>query len=122
MTQSASIEQIPTIEPREIGCEKPATLAPARLSTISFSAAGAHLRVCWRFLIHRAASRKRKLAVQETVALGDRRFVSVIQFERHRFLIASSPSSVSLLSRLSDEPAEDEEPGDQSLRKSKENN
>jgi len=51
----------------------------------------------------RAGSKRKALSVRETAALGDRRFVSVIQFERQRFLIASSPSSVTLLAQL---PAE----------------
>ena len=42
------------------------------------------------------------LLVSETSALGDRRFVAVVQFERQRFLIGSSPFSVTLLARLSD--------------------
>jgi flagellar biogenesis protein FliO len=42
------------------------------------------------------------LVVSETVALGDRRFVSVIKFEGQRFLIGSSASSVTLLARLPD--------------------
>jgi len=57
----------------------------------------------WRSLVRRAGSRRKTLSVRETAALGDRRFVSVIQFERQRFLIGSSPSSVTLLSQLPDE-------------------
>ncbi len=67
----------------------------------------------WRSLVRRsllctswvcrAGSKRKALSVRETAALGDRRFVSVIQFERQRFLIASSPSSVTLLAQL---PAE----------------
>ncbi len=49
------------------------------------------------------AGRKRKtLSVRETAALGDRRFVSVIQFEGKRFLIGSGPSAITLLARLPD--------------------
>ncbi len=52
-----------------------------------------------------AAGRKRKaLSVRETAALGDRRFVFVIQFERQRFLVGSSPASVTLLAQLPDQP------------------
>ncbi len=57
----------------------------------------------WRSLVRRAGSSRKTLSVRETAALGDRRFVSVIQFERQRFLIGSSPSSVTLLSQLPDE-------------------
>jgi len=63
----------------------------------------------WRSLVRRAASKRKTLSVRETAALGDRRFVSVIQFERQRFLIASSPSAVTLLSQLPDESLSAEE-------------
>ncbi len=41
-----------------------------------------------------------KLRVEETLALGDRRFVSILDAEGERFLIALTPQGVSLLSRL----------------------
>jgi flagellar biogenesis protein FliO len=54
------------------------------------------------------AGRKRKtLRVRETAALGDRRFVSVLQFEGQRFLIGSSPTSVTLLAHLTDADSDD---------------
>jgi|SRR5208283_2290646 len=61
----------------------------------------------WRSLVGRARGKHKALAVRETAALGDRRFVSVIQFERQRFLIGSSPSSVTLLAQLPAESAGD---------------
>jgi hypothetical protein len=60
------------------------------------------IRKSWAFRIRVRRPRK-QLSIRETAALGDRRFVSVIQFERRRFLIGSSPSSITLLSRLPDE-------------------
>jgi flagellar biogenesis protein FliO len=60
-------------------------------------------------LLRRIASPCKKLAVRETASLGDRRFVSVIQFERQRFLIACSPTAVTLLAHLPDELAKIEE-------------
>ena len=87
--------------------------------------AAARVRTFWRTVIWRSLAcrirvrRPRKqLSVSETAALGDRRFVSVIQFERRRFLIGSSPSSVTLLSRLPDECGNGEE-GDDLAEKSK---
>lgn len=70
--------------------------------------------VIWRSLslVRRAGSKRKALAVRETAALGDRRFVSVIQFERQRFLIGSSPSSVTLLAQLPDESASGEPAGE----------
>jgi flagellar biogenesis protein FliO len=60
----------------------------------------------------RARGQRKTLLVRETAALGDRRFVSVIQFERQRFLIASSPSSVTLLARLPEALGAELERGD----------
>ena len=41
-----------------------------------------------------------RLRVEETLALGDRRFVSILKVDDERFLIALSPASVSLMTRL----------------------
>ena len=86
------------------------TLARAFTDTLTRTSALAAERLkvfwrsaIWRSLVRRAGSRRKMLSVRETAALGDRRFVSVIQFERQRFLIGSSPSSVTLLSQLPDE-------------------
>jgi flagellar biogenesis protein FliO len=49
-----------------------------------------------------------KLRVEETLALGDRRYVSIIDAEGERFLIALTPQGISLLSRL--DPGERGEP------------
>jgi len=68
--------------------------------------------VIWRSLVCRAGSKRKMLSVRETAAIGDRRFVSVIQFERQRFLIGSSPSSVTLLSQLQDESPSNEVTGE----------
>ena len=54
-------------------------------------------------MIGRVRSQRKKLTVCDTTALGDRRFVSVIQVERQRFLIGYSPSTVTLLAQLPDE-------------------
>ncbi|HEY3400845.1 MAG TPA: flagellar biosynthetic protein FliO [Geothrix sp.] len=41
-----------------------------------------------------------KLHVEETLALGDRRYVSILDAEGERFLIALTPQGISLISRL----------------------
>jgi flagellar biogenesis protein FliO len=64
--------------------------------------------VIWRSLVCRVRSKRKTLSVRETAALGDRRFVSVIQFERQRFLIGSSQTSITLLAQLPDESASGE--------------
>jgi flagellar biogenesis protein FliO len=79
----------------------------AQCSCISAFVAG-RLKLIWRSLAVGARSKRKTLSVCASVALGDRRFASVVQFERQRFLIGSSPSSVALLAHLPDEPASDE--------------
>ncbi len=85
-------------------------IAPTQIAThtqpdlpLVFTSAADRLKILWRILVRRVGSRRKTLAVRETAALGDRRFVSVIQFERLRFLIGSSPSSITLLAQLPDE-------------------
>lgn len=41
-----------------------------------------------------------RLKVEETLSLGDRRFVSILRADDEKFLIALSPQSISLLARL----------------------
>ncbi len=78
-----------------------------------FRFATSYLKILWHSAIFRAKNQRKMLTVRETAALGDRRFVSVIQFERQRFLIGSSPSSITLLAQLPEPPASNIENGDQ---------
>lgn len=73
-----------------------ASTALARISALLST----RLRAIWR-----SQKRRKALSVRETTSLGERRFVAVIQFERQRFLIGASPSSVTLLTQLSDDEA-----------------
>lgn len=41
-----------------------------------------------------------RLRVEETLALGDRRYVAILRAEDERFLIALAPGGISLLSRM----------------------
>lgn len=41
-----------------------------------------------------------KLRMEETLALGERRFVSILRCEEERFLVALTPQGITLLSRL----------------------
>jgi len=72
-------------------------------STLAAGQIGFFLRAIWKPLIGRVRSQRKKLMVCDTTSLGDRRFVSVIQVERQRFLIGYSPSTVTLLAQLPDE-------------------
>jgi Flagellar biosynthesis protein, FliO len=76
--------------------------------------AGAWKSAVWKTWANRARSKRKALAVRETAALGDRRFVCVIQFERQRFLVGSSPSSVTLLAQLPDESSSGQGSGKES--------
>jgi flagellar biogenesis protein FliO len=42
----------------------------------------------------------RQLCLRETLMLGDRRFISVVEFEQQRFLIAGTSGSVVMLAAL----------------------
>ena len=64
----------------------------------AFTVACGRFEIFWRAL--RSRRRQRSLVIVESSPLGDRRFVTVVQFERQRFLIGSSPSTVTLLARL----------------------
>ncbi len=71
----------------------------------AFAMACNRLRAGWRLLAGRVGvkRKRRTLTVRESAALGDRRFVLVIQVGRQRFLIGSSSSSVTLLAQLPDQ-------------------
>lgn len=45
-----------------------------------------------------------KLRIEETLALGERRFVSILACEGERYLLALTPQGISLLSRLDGPP------------------
>ncbi len=48
--------------------------------------------------------RHKNLVVRETATLGERRLVAVVEFEAQRFLIGASPSAITLLAQLPDQP------------------
>jgi flagellar biogenesis protein FliO len=89
-----------------------------------FTIAVDRLKLIWRFATRRIGIKRKPkaLSIRESAALGDRRFVSVIQFEHQRFLIGSSPSSVTLLSQLPDEPSISDGSGEEGRNKSGEKN
>jgi len=60
------------------------------------------LSKCWQALVRRTRPAPRSLSVSESASLGERRTVSVVQFERQRFLIGCGPSSVTFLACLPD--------------------
>jgi hypothetical protein len=56
------------------------------------------LTACSGLLRH--CQKPKRLRLCETLTLGERRFVAVVQFEGRRFLLGGTASSVVLLSRL----------------------
>ena len=59
------------------------------------------LKNLWQGVRRAIKSRKvRRLRVCETLSLGDRRFVAVIEFDRQEFLVGGSGNSLELLARL----------------------
>ncbi len=69
-----------------------------------FSAALSRLTAAVRGVLRRVKVRRRarSLRVCETLSLGERRLLLVVQFEQRRFLIGATNQSISLLERLDD--------------------
>jgi len=44
--------------------------------------------------------RERRLRLLETLPLGEKRLIAVLEFEEQRFLVAATPNNVSLLQTL----------------------
>jgi flagellar biogenesis protein FliO len=57
----------------------------------------------WRGMVRLSHREPRRLRLGETLAFGDRRFVAVIEFEKARFLVGGTHTSLSLLARLDGE-------------------
>jgi len=45
--------------------------------------------------------RERRLRLSETLSLGEKRLIAVVEFEQQRFLVAATPENISLLQTLS---------------------
>jgi flagellar biogenesis protein FliO len=56
----------------------------------------------WERVRRLSRRRPRRLRLCESLPLGERRFVAVVEFDQARFLVGGTPSSLVLLSRLSD--------------------
>ena len=65
-----------------------------------------------RRLLAGAAPRRRErtLHLRESLSLGEKRFLAVVQVERQQFLVGGSGSSISLLTQLPSIPPPDELP------------
>jgi len=49
--------------------------------------------------------RERLLRISETLSLGERRFLAIVQVDRERFLISGTGQHIALLQKLETEPA-----------------
>jgi flagellar biogenesis protein FliO len=61
----------------------------------------AALKATWQWLRAAVTHRRvRRLRINETLSLGDRRFLAIIEFDRQEFLLAGCGNSLELLARL----------------------
>ena len=66
-------------------------------------------RALWQRILHLARRKPgRRLRLLESLPLGERRFVAVVEFERSRFLLGGTPASLVLLAPLEPAPHEKE--------------
>jgi hypothetical protein len=56
----------------------------------------------WERILRLSRRTPKRLRLCESLPLGERRFVAVVEFEQNRFLLGGTPSSLVLLSRLED--------------------
>jgi len=57
----------------------------------------------WARVLRLSQRAPRRLRLCESLPLGERRFVAVVEFDRARFLVGGTPSSLVLLSKLADD-------------------
>lgn len=67
-------------------------------------------RSWWQRLLRLSGRTQRRLRLCESLPLGERRFVAVIEFEQSRFLVGGTPTSLVLLSRLENIAGEEPAP------------
>ena len=82
-----------------------ALLANPISATESLRAFGATLLHAWKWMTRQSRSVlargvSRRLKVAETVSLGEKRFVSILQVDGEQFLVGGSSSNVVLLAKL----------------------
>ena len=57
-------------------------------------------RIWWQRILRISRRAPRRLRLCESLPLGERRFVAVVEFERSRFLLGGTSASLVLLARL----------------------
>jgi flagellar motor switch/type III secretory pathway protein FliN len=78
--------------------EVPLRLNGTQIGWIEFEIVGDRLAA----RLTELAESEKRLRLCESLPLGERRFVAVVEFEAARFLVGGTPSSLVLLSRLED--------------------
>lgn len=68
-----------------------------------------HARVWWARMLRFRLRQPRHLRLCESLPLGERRFVAVVEFEHSRFLLGGTTASLVLLARLGKAPGEMQE-------------
>lgn len=63
----------------------------------------------WEKLVRLGQRSPKRLRLCESLPLGERRFVAVVEFDTERFLVGGTASSMVLLSRLAEGEAHDKE-------------
>jgi flagellar biogenesis protein FliO len=86
------------VEPLQPVAQKPSLSSVADWGQTLLGRAWSVLK--WILQRARAQHSRKNLRVCETVSLGEKRFVAVVQVDEERFLIGGSSSAVSLLTRL----------------------
>jgi flagellar biogenesis protein FliO len=61
-------------------------------------------RVWWQRILQLGRRAPRRLRLCESLPLGERRFVAVVEFEQTRFLLGGTSASLVLLARLESPP------------------
>lgn len=94
--------------PQEIalpdGVEPPADRSPGLIRNVEVKSAGilSWLAGAWNWMRQQLGSRqsRKRLRVCESVSLGEKRFVAVIEVDGEQFLVGGASSSVATLARL----------------------
>ena len=68
----------------------------------SSSSFRSHLIALWNRMLRISRRAPKTLRLCESLPLGERRFVAVVEFEKARFLVGGTSSALVLLSRLTD--------------------
>lgn len=69
---------------------------------IARSALWSRIGILWERLQSVSGRVPKRLRLCESLTLGERRFVAVVEFDKERFLVGATASSMVLLSRLED--------------------